>query len=933
MNRQNWIARNRAGVARRTAALAVVLGALAGCGSDPDELVASAKDYINAKDVNAAAIQLKNALQERPEHAEARFLLGELNAQRGDHAGAVKEFERARAAGYPADRVAPRLALALMRTGDLQKVVDEFATVSLSDPAAAATVSSVLGDAYVSRGKLAEAKEAYARALAVVPADERARIGLARIRAGEKDLDGARRALAEVVAENPASSDAHATLAAIALAEGQPKEAIAEYRLAVAADPKQVISHFRLISLLLRDGQVDEAKVAFAEMKSAVGGSQVYAIYLQAYFDYLDRKDDAAAEGVAKVIRAAPDFIPARLLGGTVHLRKRDVNQALQHLGVVLSAQPDNAIARRLMASAHLLGGNAERAIEQLEPLLKKYPDDGVLLSLAGQAYLAKGDFAKSSEFFEQAVAKDPDDPRARVRLGVSRLGAGEAEQGFADLELASGLDETGIPADVALAMARLRQGKFDQALEAIARIEKKQPENPLGPNLRGGALLAKRDPAGARAAFERALGLDAHYLPSVVNLARIELNDKQPEVARKRLRDLVAARPANANAHLALADILAKSDAPKAEIRAALESGIKAAPDSRPLKIALARFLSAEGEHKEALAIVQQAQAGAPDDPALVGLLGAAQLGARQAEQAVSTFNRLVGLQADPAPALLMLARAQIAAGDPAAAEDSLAKAYRLKPAEPDVYRALAALRIQQKKFAAAREVAVEVQKRLPGVPDGHLLAADVALKQSDWAAALASLRSAQTVKASPQTVIVLHATLLATGDAAAAAREVKAWLAKSPKDLVVRGYLAELDLRRQDYSGAAARYREMVEMAPDNALMLNNLAWAASKAKDPQALSYAEKASKLAPDSAAVLDTLGMIQLEAGDAAAALKNVSRASEIAPKALEISLNLARVYARSGDAKQAGAVLDRVEREGGDSKQLKDEIAKIRASL
>lgn len=929
----NLLSGSRARLARRVLALFFCAGILGACGSDPDQLVASARKYIDANDPKAAVIQLKNALQERPDHAEARFLLGQLNSQAGDYAAAATEFERARKAGYAEDRVVPPLARAMLTTGDAKKVVEGFASVKLSDPAASGVLSSVLGDAYLAQGDVAAAKQAYEGALAAMPGDERARIGLARIQAGEKDLDGAKRALAGVLADHPASSDAHALLAAIAIAEGNADEAVAEYRRAVESDPKQVMNHFRLISLLLRDGAIEPARAAFADMKKAVGGTQLYSIYLQAYLDFLDRKDDAAAEGVAKVIRSAPDFIPARLLAGTIHLRKRDVNQTLQHLGVVLSAQPDNVVARRLIASAHLLGGNPDKAIENLGPLLRKFPKDAAVLSLVGQAYLAKGDFTQSSEYFAKALLQNPQDAQARVRLGVSRLGAGDAEQGFADLEKASMQDESGIPADVALSMARLRQGKFDQALEAVARIEKKQPDNPLGPNLRGGALLAKGDLVGARAAFDKALSLNATYLPAIVNLARLDLNDKHPDAARRRLADLVKANPADANAHLALADILAKSDATKAEIRAALENGIKAVPDSLPMKIALARFLSDQGEHKEALALVQQAQTSAPDDANLLSLLGAAQLGAGQAEQAVSSYRRLVGLQPESAQALMLLARAEVAAGNPDAAEQSLSKAYKLQPELPDAYRSLVGLRLQQKNFSAAREIALEVQKRLPAQPDGHLLAADVALKQSDWAGAVASLRSAQKIEASPQTVIVLHAALQASGDSAAATREVEAWLAKSPKDLVVRGYLAELDLRKRDYNGALGRYRKMIELAPDNALLLNNLAWTAAQAKDAKALEYAQKAHRLAPDNAAILDTLGMIKLEAGDVAGGLKDVQRASELAPKTIPISLNLARAYARSGDAKKASQILDGLQSQEQATPALKDEIAKIRASL
>ena len=45
----------------------------------------------------------------------------------------------------------------------------------------------------------------------------------------------------------------------------------------------------------------------------------------------------------------------------------------------------------------------------------------------------------------------------------------------------------------------------------------------------------------------------------------------------------------------------------------------------------------------------------------------------------------------------------------------------------------------------------------------------------------------------------------------------------------------------------------------APDNPLVLNNLAWVAHELKQPNALEYAERANEMAPDNPAIMDTLG--------------------------------------------------------------------------
>jgi Tfp pilus assembly protein PilF len=67
--------------ATASALLATLL--LVGCGGEkPETMLSSAKAFLAKNDHKAAAIQLKNALQQDPQLAEARFLLGQGAARR-----------------------------------------------------------------------------------------------------------------------------------------------------------------------------------------------------------------------------------------------------------------------------------------------------------------------------------------------------------------------------------------------------------------------------------------------------------------------------------------------------------------------------------------------------------------------------------------------------------------------------------------------------------------------------------------------------------------------------------------------------------------------------------------------------------------------------------------------------------------------------------
>ena len=67
--------------------------------------------------------------------------------------------------------------------------------------------------------------------------------------------------------------------------------------------------------------------------------------------------------------------------------------------------------------------------------------------------------------------------------------------------------------------MTHLRLKEYDKALAAAKVIEKEQPDNPLAYNLKGAAYLGKKDFAGARASFEKALSIQPTNFPAVMNL------------------------------------------------------------------------------------------------------------------------------------------------------------------------------------------------------------------------------------------------------------------------------------------------------------------------------------------------------------------------------------------------------------------------------
>lgn len=919
-------------IVRNTAVSALCALLLAACGASPESMIVSAKDYLAKNDRSAATIQLKNALQKNPSLAEARYLLGKVNYEQGDYAGAEKELKRALDLGFSPDLVVPLLAQSLLATGQGQRIATELASLNLTQPEAKAGLLTSQGYAALALGKREAAEEAFQSAVKASPGFPLARVGQARIRAISRDLAGALSDVDGILKDAPKLPEAHSLRADVLVAMNRPDEAIPAYEAVIAGKPTDVAAYQNLISLLIRNNKLDVAQSKIQDMKKA-SGNHPLSIYLQAYLDVRNGKSKEAYDGVQQVLRVAPGYVPGMLLASTLQLQRQDYAQALENLKKVLEKSPNLVIARRQIVSAYLGLREPAKALEALQPMIKESTDDVSVLNLAGQVYAMNGDFARSEEFFRRASVADPKNAQYRTRLGASRLAAGETEQAFVDLEAASALDADNIQADITLIMAHLRRNEVAKALTAVQALEKKKPNDPITHNMKGGVLIAGKDSAGARKAFERALELKPDFLPAVSNLARLDIVDKKLDSARKRYEDFVANNPKNPQAYLQFGEFLAMTGAQGKDVQTLLEKGLTAVPSSLPIRMALVRLLIQAGDAKRALLLAQEAAVAAPEDPAVQDLLGRSQVAAGELQQALSTYGKLVvRMPSSPGP-LLAMADLQVATKDLSSAEQSLRKALAIKPDNVEAQQRLIAILINNQRGDAAIGVARDMQKQRKDAAVGYVLEGEVLGAMGKKLEAVAPFEEALKRDKGPQSVVRLYRARIAAGQTAEATKLAADWVKANPKDLVLRSYLAERSLAEQKYDLAAQQYRQMLELAPKNAMLLNNLAWVLGKLGDKTAISVAQQAVALAPNSPVVLDTLGVLMIESGDTAKGLEQLRKAVSLGPNLPQLRLSLAKALAKSGDKDGARKELDTALSNAPEKTPIRAEIEKLKASL
>ncbi|HVK54669.1 MAG TPA: XrtA/PEP-CTERM system TPR-repeat protein PrsT [Burkholderiales bacterium] len=892
-----------------TALAVIVLATACGKSQDVGALMAEGKEAQSKGDYKTAIIQFKNALQSNPDSNEARYLLGMAYIESGDSRSAEKELRKALELKKDPTLVLPNLARALLLQGEFEKVLDDTAPEKVADPTA--ELLSMRGGAQLSLGKVEDAKASFDQALIKSPGAPDALLGQARLLVLGKDVDGALKAVDQLLEKFPKHREGLMFKGDLLRLKNDNNAALAVYQKVIDAYRESIAARLNMASVYVADGKYDDA-VKHLDAVRKISPQNPMAHYLQALVEFKQQNYVKAREGVQEVLKMASDHVPSQMLAGAIEYALGNYAQSEQYLKFVLDRSPNNLYARKLLTVALLRSRQIPRAIEVLQPALQQAPEDPTVLALAGEVYMQNNDFSKATQFYDKAAKIDPKNAQMRTGLGLSRLASGEADRAVADLEAATDLDANKYQADVMLIMTHLSRNEHDQADKAIRSLEKKQPDNPLTYNLRGAAEMSRKKVTEARKSFEKALSISPTYFPAAMNLAQLDLQNKNPQAARKHLEAILEKEPNHLQALIALAGLGSQINASMQDVENWLMRAKSGNPTTPQPALLLSRYHLSKGDSKKAMELALEASAISPDSPEVLDALGLVQLTSGEKNAAATTFGKLVSLQPKSAIALVRLANAQYASDNITGATASLKKALELKPDLLEALTAMVAIETRAKRYSEAMQIVKKVEAQTSGSPIGASLEGDVRFAEKQFVQAAAAYEKAYGISRSGPLAIKLHAALAQSSKFDEGEARLLAWLKDNPNDVPARVYLADAFIKRDKHKNAIEQYEWIMKSQPGNLLAMNNLAWAYQQVKDPRALQVAEQAYKAASNSAPVLDTYGWMLVEQGQTDKGLDLLQRATSLAPDAQEIRFHYASALHRAGKKDQARIELERI---------------------
>ena len=876
--------------------------ALVGCGDDTPEMTPEEIKYISHLDqarffqrqgeLKASTLEARSAIELQPEQIEPYFLIVDNLLKAGDAINAERQLDwvmdqipEGEISQEARNRASLIYAEANLMRGQHEEALTALNKISSPDRPVETRTALLEGDVYLASGQLDKARAAYQKAGTIDTGAVESIIGLSKTAFARGDTDKARELVTKAEEIDPENTDLWLWKAEMAHAQENWQEAEDSYIRALedigqydVMTQRKYATMSALIRVLRAQGKQSEAFV-YEEIlaKSAPGTIQSN---LTAAQDAMEQGDLAnAARYLEEVLAQAPGHEPSALMLGLVRFRQGRVEEAEQLLAPVAD-MGNSELANKLLAATRLQMRNPEGALESLEKLEGK-DSDPETLALVAITTLASGDIETGEPLMERALELNPDNFNLHLRYAAYLSQQGEHARAIdlirkvlnkaPDMEGARNL----------LIRVQAASGDVDSAVKTASEWLEEDPDNVNALVIRGNLASSQNKFGEARKYFEQAHNKDTDALGPVIALGRLALDQKDQAEAEKQFRKAVKIAPDNRLALGGLTSVLDRTETESFMREVLQENPDATGPRLILLELALLSDNAQEADNLTASLLEREEESTpARAAPLVANVYNGVAVKLRQADQP------------DRASAVLDRARA-------------------LFPENEGVALQAAQQAFLVSELDEARSILQEAKQQHPDSPQPYLMEARYFESQEQYQQAAEFYQLAMDKQPSASVINSYAEVLQKAGKEGEAQTLLESGIETFPDDRQLRLRLALLQQANGHNDKARANYEKLLDSMPENALVLNNLAWLYHQTGDERAVSMARKAYNLAPENAAVADTYGWIMLKTGNHEESLPILEKAHQLQPDSEEIALHLAEAYRAVGKNAEAQRILEK----------------------
>lgn len=361
---------------------------------------------------------------------------------------------------------------------------------------------------------------------------------------------------------------------------------------------------------LYKEGKYKEATEAFQQVVNLNLNSFMAHYYLGICL-IAERRYGESIDPLKIALDLQPDYVQAHLALGDAYLKQGDASEARAEYLRALDLQPNYAAAHDGLGRLFESTGQDDKAEDQYHKALEINVAFADSYTHLGDLYLRRGRLDDAIDLFLKAIAVRPDFSAAYTRLGIA----------YARLHL------------------------YNDAIAATRRSQELSPQDPEPCVELARIYLDLESDRRVEAAIQAALALDRDNAAAHLVLSSLKRKQEDFAAAEEVLQELHERGIEDAQMRKAVADALKKvrDDAPR--YAALKQAAGKSPPDARDV-VTFARFLAAQGAHRRAADLLEQAATleVSPADAAALRLAEADELlAARLHGRAIAMYEQLI--------------------------------------------------------------------------------------------------------------------------------------------------------------------------------------------------------------------------------------------------------------------------------------------------
>jgi tetratricopeptide (TPR) repeat protein len=386
--------------------------------------------------INMAANDLQGLVTKTPQNHLLRFNLARALVAKGDVEAARLQLEEAiklRPDFVVAREWLVRIYLSKQDWAKALKAADEIIALDRNNLRGHLARSS----AFLGMGDRDKAREELAFVAKTYPDNAEAKLQVGGLALREKDFKRAEGIFNDLYKANPADNRGLAGFAEALAGEGRMPDAIKEVRTASEKEPQRLDLKLFIANLEVRDGHFDEAIKIYQTLLEKQPKSSVL---LRALAETQRRKGDlnSAIDNFRRCSQEAPNDTTCLMLLGLLMEGTGKHDQAKPIYEQILKIRPDDPLALNNLAFAKAEEGvDLDQALTMAQRAVQKAPGNAQIADTLGWIYIKKSLTDDAVRVFRDLVVKEPNNYQFHYHYAMALLQKGDKPSAKRELEAA----------------------------------------------------------------------------------------------------------------------------------------------------------------------------------------------------------------------------------------------------------------------------------------------------------------------------------------------------------------------------------------------------------------------------------------------------------------------------------------------------------------